>query len=49
MATFSYTGMVQIKWKNGDVTVRFVDWEAGRDTLTVWPEEGEIDELLRLD
>jgi hypothetical protein len=41
MAAFNYTGRAEIIWPNGESTLRFIDWAADRDTLTVWPDQGE--------
>jgi hypothetical protein len=41
MAAFNYTGKARILWNDGTETVRFIDWAADRDTLTVWPDDGD--------
>ncbi len=42
MAAFDYTGWADIKWKDGRVTSQFIDFDAARGILQVWPEDDKL-------
>lgn len=37
MAAFNYTGFAKFTWPDDSTTVQFVDFNAERRTLSVWP------------